>query len=324
MEVKSARLIWDSCNKHWQLRFKGIKHGKFDVLVLGVLLPAAVQLWEYKDTVPPRTRTWGRSTSVEGGVLDRIAGKGKDLSAAWNGTFMSWLQSIAELRDEWSTTSEVVKNVSLSLLSPTDHAYIHPLDMIGNMPNVQRGSFCSCLSRLRDDCDASWEATRDSWPGLTYKGQRRRGQNNAKNDYVRLVGSPSGEAYFRRVEVKSARVSWNKVRCHWQLVFHGIKPDFFDDLVLAVYLPWGVQLWEAMPLSVLPRLARQGKFTETRGYCLSIHAGIQHPDLESAWQLSIKPKLLEMACERSSCHWSHPLLEKAAQARVRQAKKRGQ
>ena len=80
-----------------------------------------------------------------------------------------------------------------------------------------------------------------------------------------------------------------------------------------VHLPWGVELWEAIMVKVLPLLSRTGKVTKICGYHLQLSSPKQELlDLEGAWQHHIKPKLRKVATWKSSYGWDHPLLKEAA------------
>ena len=77
------------------------------------------------------------------------------------------------------------------------------------------------------------EAATDAVAGATVAG-RKRGRNSAPYDFG-LTG--------RRVEVKSAQLTWNMHSRRWWATWQGIKSDEHDDLYLALYTPSGVYIY---------------------------------------------------------------------------------
>ena len=179
---------------------------------------------------------------------------------------------------------------------------------------MQRGDFFTCLCRLHDKARDLWEGILDALPGMSAGEvqQQKRGKNNTQYDYLRLDWSSCGGLRLRRVEVKSARMSWSKQSSCWCIVFQAVKPMFFDNLLLVVYLPWGVELWEAAKADIVPRLCTNGRSTKTVGRRLQLYASKKFSTLEEAWHCGVKPKLCELATLKSPFHWGHPLLGEAA------------
>ena len=62
----------------------------------------------------------------------------------------------------------------------------------------------------------------------------KRGRNSEEYDFL-IAG--------RRVEVKSAQLSWNAYKRHWRASWQNIKRDAYDDLLLVLYTPLGVHLF---------------------------------------------------------------------------------
>ena len=88
----------------------------------------------------------------------------------------------------------------------------------------------------------------------------RRGQHNASVDWVR-----DG----KRVEAKSAQLSFNKSHQNWFCSFSAIKDDCFDELLLAIYSPRGLDVFKHDGVFAL---STRGIATETSGKCIYVGA----------------------------------------------------
>ena len=307
VEVKSARLNWN--NRCWRLQFAGIKHGKFDSLVLGILLPWSVQLYDCLDPEALVTCSVGLRNDVVGRSLVFHAEKGmEDPKVAWKQVLLPKLLTIASLKDEWDVTSNVFESISAG---PTraESAYTDPRDQFRHMTPALRGEHFGRLSRLHDRSLVPLVYTSAALPGMTRTGWGKRGAGNSEYDYTRTC-TTSCRQY--RVEVKSARMSWNRGRSQWIVRFQNVKPAFFDDLVLVVHLPWCVQIWEASKSCIQSRLETNGKSSEVCGFNLCLYASTRFCVLEEAWQESILPKLRGLACLSACYDWGHPMLAEAA------------
>ena len=64
---------------------------------------------------------------------------------------------------------------------------------------------------------------------------RKRGRTSETCDFV---------IANRRVEVKSAQLSWDTANRHWSAKWQNIKPDAHDDLLLVLYTPSGVHMFK--------------------------------------------------------------------------------
>ena len=87
-----------------------------------------------------------------------------------------------------------------------------------------------------------------------------RGQHNASVDWIR-----DGQ----RVEAKSAQLSFNKAKQNWLCAFHWIKHDCFDELLLAIYSPRGLDVFKHDGFF---GLSTSGIATETCGKSIFVHA----------------------------------------------------
>ena len=112
-----------------------------------------------------------------------------------------------------------------------------------------------------------------------------RGQHNASVDWIR-----DG----KRVEAKSGQLSFNKFRQTWLCAFSAIKHDCFDELLLAIYSPRGLDVFKHDGLF---GLATSGVATEICGKSIRVRAPSGELDPIRALQF-IEAKLEANNCPR--------------------------
>ena len=112
-----------------------------------------------------------------------------------------------------------------------------------------------------------------------------RSQHNASVDWIR-----DGE----RVEVKSGQLSFNKLSQTWFCVFTAIKHDCFDELLLAIYSPRGLDVFKHDGFF---GLSTRGVATETWGKSVFVRAPSGELDPIRALQF-IEAKLEATNCPR--------------------------
>ena len=312
VEVKSSRLCMLP-QRRCHLVFSGIKLGKFDSLVLGVLNPWAVQIWECKDPASLPLSSKGRISSVNGHTLVIGSSSGKpNPEDAWEEDIFPKLSEVATLMKCWDVGNEMFKSYWLAPPSRTELAYTDPQDPFRQMTHVRRGACFAYLSRLCDNSRKLYVSTLDAAPGMTATcSTKKRSRGNSEYDYARCLGTLCGSICLRKVEVKSARVSWQRALCKWRLEISQIKPALFDDLVLMVYLPSGVEMWEVNLAQVLPRMRSQKPYAKIKGKTFIVYADKSESELGDAWEDGIKPKLGEVATLTTALKWGEPLLAEA-------------
>eukprot|EP00971_Amphidinium_carterae_P247007 4905412-Amphidinium_carterae.1 len=183
-------------------------------------------------------------TDVRGATLD-VCGcckKVESLEEAWESKIRPSLSAIA---DHWATVSWThclwSSEWIASLCGPTraDHWYTHPDDPFRAMHDSKRGFALQLLSELYDGSEyTGYEVTAALLRTSAF------GQLHKDHDYRRKSRKLGSACLFRSVEVKSARLQCRESCTHWRLEFVGIKPDCHEDLVLVVYLPWGIEIWD--------------------------------------------------------------------------------
>ena len=115
-----------------------------------------------------------------------------------------------------SVTHKAYKNVPLADVSPKSRGTI--------IENVVR----KVLTEMTD------EKTHDPDAGTTISGNKR-GKTSASHDFY--LGK-------RKIEVKSAQLSWNKSKKCYYAKFKNIKRKEYDDLYLGLYTPSGLYIFK--------------------------------------------------------------------------------
>ena len=77
------------------------------------------------------------------------------------------------------------------------------------------------------------EIAHDPPAGVRINGAKR-GRNSAPYDF--MIAN-------RRVEVKSAQLTWDSTHKRWIASWQKIKRDAYDDLLLVLYTPFGVRMY---------------------------------------------------------------------------------
>eukprot|EP00971_Amphidinium_carterae_P122775 2430499-Amphidinium_carterae.1 len=106
-----------------------------------------------------------------------------------------------------------------------------------------------------------------------------------------------------KVEVKSARLSWDKGVRRWSVNFQGVKLDQLDVLVLGVLLPSGAQLWE-YDCSQARYLYGTGKKEDSTGKKVQISGSLNTTDILASWGMHIRPKLATTAALQAEFTWN--------------------
>ena len=131
---------------------------------------------------------------------------------------------------------------------------------------------------------------------LTVSGTKR-GQNTASVDWIR-----DG----KRIEVKHGKLSFCCASQLWLCTFYGIKQDHFDELLLAVYSPSGLDVFKHDGAF---GLTTTGRRTEVKGKYLKIAAPVGELDPLIALQC-ISAKLEGNDCQQiASVVWDDGSVE---------------
>ena len=262
-EVKSSQLRWEK--SRWSVLFKGVKFrhlmswnaSTFEDLYLVLFSPKWLHL--VKHDFQTGVSRAGLGTELFGYQI-RINGSRNSLC---------WEESLQTILDKLCTQG------GCSLIEKTDISETRILDMCNKHQRFggqfyHRKPFGSMSSQLRGVRVQRivWEIDKLLHPRSFFahcsKEQTCSGsircQHNASVDWIRDD---------KRVEAKSAQLSFNKSHQNWFCAFSGIKDDCFDELLLAIYSPRGLDVFKHDGFFAL---STSGVATETRGQSLFVGA----------------------------------------------------
>jgi len=246
VEVKNARLYFNTSKQCWVASFVNVKSQLSDMVLLVLEGLDAVRVYEWRGL---NVATNGKSTTSNGNNIAIYVPRNEpDFDAAYNAIavkldernyFASELSFAGEgyhdLFNMSTRTEDVMESMPLSILSYTARGDI--------LENLVR-------SILRDIIGS----TVSSATVTERVNGSQRGSNSTEYDFT-IDGD-------KRVEVKSSLLSWNKTQRGFKLQFQAVKPDSFDLLFLAWCTPKGVHVFEHDPKN---GYSTNGKQTDASG-----------------------------------------------------------
>ena len=287
-EVKSSQLRWEK--SRWRVLFKGVKFphlmswntSSFEDLYLVLFSPKWLHL--VKHDFQTGVSRAGLETEFLGYHI-RINGSRNSLC---------WEESLQTILDKLCTQG------GCSLIAKTDILETWILDMCnkyeGFASRLYRrtpfGTMSPPLRGLRLQ-RVVWEIDKFLHPRSFFEqcssehtcSGSMRGQHNASVDWIR-----DG----KRVEVKSAQLSFSKSCQDWSCLFSSIKHGCFDELLLAIYSPRGLDVFKHDGFFALSTM---GVATETWGKRIYVRAPSGELDPICALQF-IEAKLEANNCPR--------------------------
>lgn len=239
-EVKSSQLQWEKSRSVWRVLFQGVKFphlmswntSSFDDLYLVLFSPKWLHL--VKHDLETGISRAGLRTDFSGYQI-YIRGSTKSLC---------WEESLQTILDKLCTRG------GCSLIAKTDISETRILDMCDKHEGFggrfyHRKPFGSMSSQLRgvrmqrivleiDKLLHSRSLFAHCFNEQTSSGAVR-SQHSASADWIR-----DG----KRVEVKSAQLSFSQSYQNWCCSFFAIKQECFDELLLAIYSPRGLDVFK--------------------------------------------------------------------------------
>ena len=287
-EVKSSQLGWEKNN--WRVLFRGVKFphlmswntSSFEDLYLVLFSPKWLHLVKHDfqtgvSRAGLETEFWGFHIQIRGSANS-----------------LCWEESLQTILDKLCTQG------GCSLIAQTDISERWILDMCNEHESFgsrfyHRKPFGSMSPQLRgvrvqrivleiDKVLHSRSFFTHCSDGQTCSGAKR-SQHNASVDWIR-----DG----KRVEVKSAQLSFNKCHQIWLCEFSAIKHDCFDELLLAIYSPRGLDVFKHDGFF---GLSTRGIATEASGKSIYVRAPSGELDPLRALQF-IEAKLEANNCPR--------------------------
>ena len=236
VEVKSSRLVWDSIMQCWLVRFRRIKQFEFDQLFLVLVCPDGMCLIQHDLTTGLCTD--GKRTETSGHFVQV---RGSRRASCWEEAIEAILFKLREtgtcsllVRDYFGEGSLVDMLLSREN-SKTRAENAYSGTALRNMSSGKRGKRLEAMGLAVDRIlhpKSRFSLVRHDATAAT----RQRNAANAEADWSR-----DG----RRVELKSSSLVWDSAFGGWKCVFAFIKPDFFDELWLAIYSPLGVHFYRS-------------------------------------------------------------------------------
>lgn len=283
VEVKGGQLK-SASGSRWELQFRGVKvraakSGVFDELYLVLFSPKWLHLVKH-DLYTGITRGGGETEccgykiALQGGqglsweaalqqILERLCTDGNSSLVARTPLSDWWLEDLCKQCTSYS--SRFYSGVPMATMSPQMRGkrveqIVYEVDQL----------LCPA---------AAFSLPQDE---LTVSGARR-GEHYMSVDWIR-----NG----KRIETKSTQLSFDGAQRHWHCRFQNIKLGLFDHLLLAIYSPKGIDIFNHNGSF---GLSTAGVLTETRGMKLAISAARNEFDPFKALA-TIKAKLEANNC----------------------------
>ena len=221
VEVKSAQLKWDNSRTRWVARWQNIKRDEYDDLILVLYTPCGLYIFLHDGIYGVSTN--GKAQHSGGGQVmvcgpcNRPISTATDAICAKMAPMHYATMEFSEFEDlvTTTTTHDAYKGVPLATHSPQARGQI--LEHVARrvMENIMGVKSSDPLS------------------GVGING-RKRGRNKEAYDFM-IEG--------RRVEVKSAQLSWDGYHNYWYAIWPNVKRDEYDDLLLVLYTPYCLHIF---------------------------------------------------------------------------------
>ena len=274
VEIKSSQLKWDG-NETWNVSFGGVKFGAFDDLYLVIFSPQWLDLIKHDLTI-------GISMS---GPFSQSSGSGIKIcgKAQWPEALDTILAKLCEGGNSLHVGRASIDDSAIKTLCDRHAGYTHqfyhevPLALMN--PTV-RGLR---VQKIVMEADRRFIHANSTFaePGPEYAiDGKRRGKGNASYDWIRDE---------KRIEVKHSQLSFVENRRYWYCTFYGVKRTCFDELLLVIYSPRGLDIFKHDGSYAL---RKSGASEE-----ISLRAGTRAWDWLSALQ-AIEAKLESNGCPR--------------------------
>ena len=265
VEVKSCQLRRENNERQWRFLFTGVKFphlmswntSSFEDLYLVLFSPKWLHLVKHDlqtaiSRMGLQTEPSGYSVHIRSGVNS-----------------LCWEEALETILDKLCTQG------GCSLIAKTDISERWILDMCNEHESFgsrfyRRKPFGSMSPQLRGvrlqrivlEVD-KFLHSRSVFEHCSYEqtcSGSKRSQHNASVDWIRDD---------KRVEAKSAQLSFNKSRQSWRCDFNWIKHDCFDELLLAIYSPRGLDVFKHDGFFAL---STKGIATEIGGMSICVRA----------------------------------------------------
>ena len=296
VEVKSARLA-SNAGMRWRLEFWNVKlpfgtrhETEFEDLYLVALSPHGLSL--VKHDLFTGVSTCGRRTEVKGHRIQVSSPRGE---ADWEEALHRMMQTLCEVGNCELIANETFSRPEFQPMSWTGRSTRSKADALylqcpmRNMSKEKRGLRIQAMGQQVNQVLNPRSSITCLTELVSENGLKK---GDARADWVR-----DG----KRIELKSSGLTWHPSQKGWRCEFHGIKPNLFDELWLAIRSPHGVHFYKATSLETLG----PGVGTEYGGLRKAFYGPIPEEDPLKAFQV-IEAKMLSKGCEPLAVvQWDH-------------------
>ena len=277
VEIKSARMAWNSTRRRWNVQFVRVKlpfgertESVFDDLYLVVLSPKGLHL--IKHDLVTGVSTSGKSTEIDGHVIKMY---GSTRTACWKDALEVILEKLCQrsgctVVDQKPLSELGVESVLNQAVSQGQAVAGLPMS---RMSKEKRGKRIEAVGLAID----GMLHPRSSFSFVTGNA----GKANAPNDWVRDSV---------RVELKSCVLKFNRAKDLWLCQFCCIKPTHFDELWLTIYTRVGIHYYRSKSCNRLV-FWKAGAATKIHGNTLAFYGPRGELDPLEAFK-SIQAKMI--------------------------------
>ena len=268
VQVKSAQLRWSQGT--WRVEFKGLRFEAFDDLYLVIFSPKWLDLFKFD----PKTRI-----SIPGQERDCSDGKiNVRGEAQWHEALDTILGKLHERGTCFHFGRSSIDDPACKVL--WDH---HQGPICRFYREVPLGFMSPQLRGLRVERMVR-EVDRLIHINSTF----------CEPDAEKTVGGCDFIRDGKRIKVKSAQLRLDETRCSWICTFRRVKHACFDELLLVIYSPRGLDVFKH---DGFYGVRTNGVETETQGRSVCVQASTKDLDILSALQ-TIQSKLESNGCPR--------------------------
>lgn len=233
VEHKSASLSWDDSVMRWTALFQGIKVDQHDELQLSLFAPGAVFCFAQDESLWPIV---GKKCGREGRSIRLVGPAGEfDVESALD-------KILAKVRALSSISSYPHDDPVFTWAAATWVSRTHEIYAARGCPfhslNIRvRGMLFKAIARARDAERHPEYAVEDA--DVCFGDDGRQLHASIREYDWKRVHRRSG--FQRRVEHKSAQITWDSSNKVWKTTWKGVRHGNYDELQLTVYSPGGLR-----------------------------------------------------------------------------------
>ena len=231
VEIKSSQLKWNAGSGTWEVHFGGVRFKAFDDLYLVIFSPQWADLIKH-DLTTGISMSGPFSQSRGSGI--KICGK-----AQWPEALDTILAKLCEGGNSLHVGRASIDDSAIKTLFDHHQGYssqFYGEDPLASMSPQLRGVRVEKIVLEVDGLIHTNSTFAE--PDLEYRiDGKRRGKGKASYDWIRDE---------KRIEVKHSQLSFveNRRYWYWYCAFHEVKRTCFDELLLVIYSPRGLDIFK--------------------------------------------------------------------------------